>query len=288
MNNLDLERQIKEFVEKGLSGDMGAVNAIEDRLLRGKVKAAIVKAKRAGVATPKVVKRTEEPSLEEPIAGLVKEGLAGNMDSINALEDRVLRAKVKSALIKAKKIVAANSQTLLKSEDSPTSNLDLSNSNVLIGKLIEEKFPGSLSDSLNEIFIGLKPKSWLKIAEWIKSDSDIYLDSLQCITGVDLGENILESRYNFHSMRNGTAIEIRIAVTRESPNIPSIEKIWRIGDWFERETYDMYGIIFDGHRDLRRMLLPEDWEGYPLRKDYKEQETYHGIIVGKIKEEAWD
>ena len=110
MNNLDLERQIKEFVEKGLSGDMGAVNAIEDRLLRGKVKAAIVKAKRAGVATPKVVKRTEEPSLEEPIAGLVKEGLAGNMDSINALEDRVLRAKVKSALIKAKKLVAASSQ----------------------------------------------------------------------------------------------------------------------------------------------------------------------------------
>ena len=248
----------------------------------------IVKAKRAGVSSLKVVKRIEDPTLEEPIAGLVKEGLAGNMDSINALEDRVLRAKVKSALIRAKKLVAASSQTPLKSEDSPTSNLDLSNSNVLIGKLIEKKFPGSLSDSLNKIFIGLKPKSWLKIAEWIKSDSDIYLDSLQCITGVDLGENVLESRYNFHSMRNGTTIEIRIAVTRDSPNIPSIEKIWRIGDWFERETYDMYGIIFDGHRDLRRMLLPEDWEGYPLRKDYKEQETYHGIIVGKIKEEAWD
>jgi NADH-quinone oxidoreductase subunit C len=288
MSDLDLEKQIKDFVDKGLSGDMASVNAIEDRLLRGKVKAAIVKAKRAGLSSPKVDKKIEAPALEEPIASLVKEGLAGNMDSINALEDRVLRAKVKSALIKAKKLAALNLKASSKSESAPSSNLDLSNSNVRIGKLIEEKFPDSLSEGLNELFIGLKPKNWLIIAEWIKSDADIYLDSLQCITGVDLGESVLESRYNFHSMRNGTTIEIRIAVTRESPNIPSIEKIWRIGDWFERETYDMYGIIFDGHRDLRRMLLPEDWEGYPLRKDYKEQETYHGIIVGKIKEEAWD
>ena len=154
--------------------------------------------------------------------------------------------------------------------------------------MIQQKFPDSLSDDINEEFIGIKREKWIQIAEYIKSDSDIYIDSLQCITGVDLGDNILQSRYNFHSMRHGTLIEIRISVTRDSPSIPSIEKIWRIGDWFERETYDMYGIIFDGHRDLRRMLLPEDWEGYPLRKDYEEQETYHGIVVGKIKEEAWD
>ena len=85
----------------------------------------------------------------------------------------------------------------------------------------------------------------------------------------------------------GHMIEIRIAVTRDKPNIPSIEQIWRIGDWFERETYDMFGFHFDGHRDHRRMLLPEDWEGYPLRKDYEVKETYHGIIVPKVKE-GWE
>ena len=266
---------------------MASVNAIEDRLLRGKVKAAIVKAKRLGVSSPKSVEKTSEPVADDPIAKLVKEGLSGNMDSINSIEDRVFRAKVKSALVKAKKL-AGSTNSSTKSEISSADSPNANNPNVKIGKLIQEKFPDSLSDDLNEEFIGLKREKWIEIAEYIKSNSDIYIDSLQCITGIDLGDNILQSRYNLHSMRYGTLIEIRISVTRDSPNIPSIEKIWRIGDWFERETYDMYGIIFDGHRDLRRMLLPEDWEGYPLRKDYEEQETYHGIVVAKIKEEAWD
>jgi len=287
MTEKDLDKKIKDLVDKGLSGDMASVDAIEDRLLRGKVKAAIVKAKRLGASSPKTVDKTSESIPDDPIAKLVQEGLSGNMDPINSIEDRVFRAKVKSALVKAKKL-AGSTNSSAEAENSSADSLNANNPNVKIGKLIQQKFPDSLSDSLNEEFIGIKREKWIAVAEYIKSNSDIYIDSLQCITGIDLGDNILQSRYNFHSMRYGTLIEIRISVTRDSPNIPSIEKIWRIGDWFERETYDMYGIIYDGHRDLRRMLLPEDWEGYPLRKDYEEQETYHGIVVGKIKEEAWD
>ena len=287
MTEKDLDKKIKDLVDKGLSGDMASVDAIEDRLLRGKVKAAIVKAKRLGASSPKTVDKTSESIPDDPIAKLVQEGLSGNMDPINSIEDRVFRAKVKSALVKAKKL-AGSTNSSAEAENSSEDNLNAKNPNVKIGKLIQQKFPDSLSDSLNEEFIGIKREKWIAVAEYIKSNSDIYIDSFQCITGIDLGDNILQSRYNFHSMRHGTLIEIRISVTRDSPNIPSIEKIWRIGDWFERETYDMYGIIYDGHRDLRRMLLPEDWEGYPLRKDYEEQETYHGIVVGKIKEEAWD
>ena len=88
-------------------------------------------------------------------------------------------------------------------------------------------------------------------------------------------------------MKYRFAIEIRIAIPKNKAEIPSIEQVWRIGDWFERETYDMYGISFSGHTDLRRILLPDDWEGWPLRKDYEVQETYHGIVVPKVKE-GWE
>ena len=63
------------------------------------------------------------------------------------------------------------------------------------------------------------------------------------------------------------------------PQVPSLVKIWKTADWHEREVYDLVGVNFKGHPDLRRILLPEDWEGHPLRKDYQEQEKYNGIKV---------
>ena len=156
-------------------------------------------------------------------------------------------------------------------------------------KYLRENFPGSIveSEEMPVDFIPIYHEYWAEIAAFLRDDPDLRFDSLQCITGVDLGEEGMDVRYNFHSMTHLHKIEIRISVDREKANIPSIEQIWRIGDWFEREVYDMYGIIFDGHRDLRRILLPDDWEGWPLRKDYETQETFHGIVVPKVKEE-WE
>ncbi len=113
-------------------------------------------------------------------------------------------------------------------------------------------------------------------------------DSLHCVTGVDLGEESeLEVRYYLHSMTHRHAVEIRIACARNNPKVPTVETVWHIGDWFERETYDMYGIVFEGHSNMTRILCPEDWEGWPLRKDYEVQETYHGIVVPKVKD-GWE
>ena len=229
--------------------------------------------------------------LAKIIAEYVEKGIAGDMDEINAIEDRVLRGKVKSALAKAKraaKAAAAAAPVEKKPADEPQAETPPSeNPNQKFGKLIEDKFPGSLDAELYDSHIQLRQDNWREIAEWLKSDKNLLFDSLQCITGMDIGDDKLESRYNLHSMDHGHAIEIRIAVPLGGAKIPSIEQIWRIGDWFERETYDMVGITFEGHRDLRRMLLPEDWEGYPLRKDYDVQETYHGIAVPKVKE-GWE
>lgn len=157
--------------------------------------------------------------------------------------------------------------------------------NPKVAELLEAKFPNSIvtQEEPTDQFIQVKSDQWSDAANYLRNDADLFFDSLQCITGSDMDNETLDVRYNLHSMTHKHKIEIRIVVEKNDPKIPSIEQIWRIGDWFEREVYDMYGVVFEGHRDLRRMLLPEDWEGWPLRKDYETPQQYHGIVVPKVK-----
>ena len=227
--------------------------------------------------------------LQTIIDEAVKKALAGDDEAINGIEDRVTRAKAKAALVKAKreqpKVVENNSDSESNKEQTGTKHIE----NIIskTAKVLDNKFSGCLDGEFTSEFIQLKPENWIEIAKFLKEDPDMYFDSLQCNTGFDLGDGVLESRYNLHSMKHLQSIEIRIKVNVDNPDIPSVESIWRVADWFERETYDMCGINFTGHRDLRRILLPEDWDGWPLRKDYQEQETYHGIVVPKVKE-GWE
>ena len=225
---------------------------------------------------------------EKIISEAVEKALQGNMDAINNIEDRVTRSKAKAALVKAKRAKAINDEDSIKEDNTSESKVEEKiNFSQTVCQKISEKFPESIDAEQNDDWIQLKPENWLKVAKWLKSDEKLYFDSLQCNTGIDLGEGVLESRYNLHSMKHLHKVEIRIKVSAEKPDIPSVEQVWRVADWFERETYDMFGINFIGHRDLRRILLPDDWEGWPLRKDYEEQETYHGIVVPKVKE-GWE
>jgi NADH-quinone oxidoreductase subunit C len=221
------------------------------------------------------------------ISDAVEKALQGDMDAINNIEDRITRSKAKAALVKAKRTRKTEEASSEESEVSESKVEEKLNFSQNVCKKIAEKFPESIDKEQNKDWIQLKPENWLEIAKWLKSNESLYFDSLQCNTGMDLGEGILESRYNLHSMKHLHKIEIRIKVSVEKPDIPSVEEVWRVADWFERETYDMFGINFIGHRDLRRILLPDDWEGWPLRKDYEEQETYHGIVVPKVKE-GWE
>ena len=233
-------------------------------------------------------------SKEKLIAELVNKGLDGDMDAVNACEDKMIRAKSKAMIVKVGKGTAerppmpeaaapVNALGVVPEESSPIEiNKDV---NQKVKGLIEKEFPGSTIEG--DDFIQLHPQKWFEIASWLKTEESLFFDSLQCQMGIDIGEENLESRYNLHSMKHDHYVEIRITVSRSNPKIPSVEQVWRIADWFERETYDMLGIEFIGHRDLRRILLPDDWEGWPLRKDYKEQETYHGIVVPKVKE-GWE
>jgi NADH-quinone oxidoreductase subunit C len=124
----------------------------------------------------------------------------------------------------------------------------------------------------------------LEVCYVLHHDSSLFFDYLSCITGIDNGpeKGTMEVLYHFYSIPFDHHFILRIEIRRDVnalDEIPSLTEIWKTADWHEREIYDMLGIKFSGHPDLRRILLPADWEGFPLRKDYKEQEYYHGIKV---------
>lgn len=117
------------------------------------------------------------------------------------------------------------------------------------------------------------------VALQVRDDEALRFDTLMCLSGVDGGDGTLLAVYHLHSMPLGHKLTLKVVVQADDAHIPTVEKVWRIADWHEREAYDLIGIIFDGHRDLRRILLPYDWEGYPLRKDYEVPEFYNGMKV---------
>lgn len=118
-----------------------------------------------------------------------------------------------------------------------------------------------------------------EIALQVRDDEALRFDTLMCLSGVDGGDGTLLSVCHLHSMEIGHKLTLKTVVQADDPHIPTLEKVWRIADWHEREAYDLIGIIYDGHRDLRRILLPYDWEGHPLRKDYEVPEFYNGMKV---------
>ncbi len=92
-------------------------------------------------------------------------------------------------------------------------------------------------------------------------------DMLSCISGVDMLDH-LETVYHLRSLTRKQLLQIKVRLDHEKPEVDSVVSVWPTANWLERETYDMYGIKFSGHPDLRRMLLDDDFEGYPLLKSF--------------------
>ena len=104
---------------------------------------------------------------------------------------------------------------------------------------------------------------------------------LSCVTGLDNGPqtNTMEVIYNLYSIPYNLHLMLKVVLPREQLEIDSVASVWRTADWLEREVFDMYGIHFTNHPDLRRILMPADWEGYPLRKDYQNPQYYRDIKI---------
>ncbi len=122
------------------------------------------------------------------------------------------------------------------------------------------------------------------VAKFLWINDKTFFDYLSCITAIDnLKAGMIEVIYNFYSIPYNHHFTLRVETSRGDennlPKIPTLSDLYKTANWHEREAFDLLGVVFEGHPDLRRILLPADWEGYPLRKDYKEQEYYHGIKV---------
>lgn len=121
---------------------------------------------------------------------------------------------------------------------------------------------------------------------FLRDDSELYFDYLQCLSGVDYAAEQQELAVVYHlnsiPFNHSLVLKVMLPFDRaaaETPTCPSVCMVWRTADWHEREAFDLYGIQFNNHPDLRRILCPDDWEGYPLRKDYKEAELYKGLKI---------
>jgi NADH-quinone oxidoreductase subunit C len=140
--------------------------------------------------------------------------------------------------------------------------------------ILEAKLEGN-----PDAFIKIVAKNIKEVGMYLRDTDGMNFDFLSCLSGVDLGKGNLGVVYNLASIKHKHKIVLKVEVPVAEAKVPSVESVWRTADWHEREAYDLVGIIFEGHPDMRRILLPNDWEGFPLRKDYKVPEFYHGMKV---------
>ncbi len=145
---------------------------------------------------------------------------------------------------------------------------------------MKEAFDDRVLDLTENVdpFIRVRADAIAEIGQFLRDDDAMRFESLMCLSGVDYPEHLTLVYHLFSTSRRHT-ITLKAEVGRDDPRVPTVEGIWRVANWHERETYDMFGVVFDGHSDLRRILCPDDWEGWPLRKDYQVQEYYRGIRV---------
>ena len=156
---------------------------------------------------------------------------------------------------------------------------------LLIDKFGAEVIVGEQTGGLQPALL-IAPEFIAQVCLELRNNPATYFDMLSNLTGVDYGTetNRFGVVYHLSSIPYQTQLTLKVSVENgrdldDLPTFPSISAVYRTADWHEREAYDLVGIFFEGHPDLRRILLPDDWEGFPLRKDYKNAEFYKGIRI---------
>jgi NADH/F420H2 dehydrogenase subunit C len=135
---------------------------------------------------------------------------------------------------------------------------------------IAELFPTAVPEEGGEwLTVMIEPASWLQVAGQLRSTPFLHFDFLFCLTCIDWKTHFTMV-YHLRSTVHGHVLVVKAKLDRNMPEIESVSSVWRTAEFHEREVYDLFGVNFLHHPDLRRLLLTDDWKGYPLRKDYED------------------
>jgi len=146
-------------------------------------------------------------------------------------------------------------------------------------KAIYDLVAGRVGDAVSDLttdaavtkdaFFKVKPDRWLEVARLLRDTPELAFDFLNCVTAVDyIKENKIQVVYHLYSYPHRHETVVKVDLDRAKPQVPSVESIWKAADWQEREQFDLFGVEFLGHPDLRRILMPDEFTAFPLRKDY--------------------
>jgi len=138
---------------------------------------------------------------------------------------------------------------------------------------LQERIPGSVLGSAEfrgDLTVTVRREDIARAGGILKTDPELAFDMVIDVLGVDMyrQEERFEVVYNLYSLRNREYVRLKVLVDEQDLRVPTVTGIWPGANWHERETYDMFGIVFTGHPDLRRLYMPDEFEYFPLRKDF--------------------
>lgn len=223
--------------------------------------------------------KPEDPT--PPVPGVVASPDAGEVPGADAEKATMVeQAKSRVAAVKeslgekaaevATSAPGAPKPPIKKKEEAPKP-VDASE-NQLVKKL-KAQFDGVVTEALEfvgQISVRIRPDSIVAVCEFLKDDDEArfnYLSDLTCVHYPMRAETPLEIVYNLYSISRNERVRLKVSLAEGVP-VDTVTGVWPTANWMEREVFDLFGVGFRNHPDLRRILLPPDWEGYPLRKDY--------------------
>lgn len=149
-----------------------------------------------------------------------------------------------------------------------------------IAARLKERFGDAVGELTGRLdpWVVVSRERIVEICKFLKNTEPFDFDALMNESGCDfLPEGKIKITYHLWSYRRRHGFILKVELNRQEPVVDTVESVWKAANWWEREIFDLLGVTFTGHSDLRRILLPDDWVGHPHRKDYQEAASWHGI-----------